>query len=339
MRPKLYKHLSKNLPWRKDPYGLFDHEIFWMEGSEDMEGFGGSFALSYVTEDGLVFPKNCAALVSPYDTVLAFVSTDYNDILDLGAEVSIELGEERERYTFDQSQLVNIPRGVSYGNIQVTNLKHSFAVLCVFLAPEFSADRISAQDLKGPVPGSHKYADNVRIFAWGVDAQGHPLHTGGALKEDGSGMGYTRVADKRGVMHPLDNEGPGGMGPGNADSLLWAFGDEMLGFELNMLWGHYTTRGKWHRGGEQHVHPAEEILLIFSLDPNDPLHVGAEVEESMGPEDERYFASVPNVWICPKDFEHLPQITRWAERPYAFCAISLDRNHLSPWIDEHGNRI
>ncbi|MDR1571735.1 MAG: hypothetical protein LBS32_04340 [Clostridiales Family XIII bacterium] len=340
MRPKLYKHLFKEQIWRRDPHGVFGHEVFWMEGSKDMEGFGGSYAFSYVTKEGPLLPQAGAMLVHPYDTVLAFVATDYRDILELGAEVSLEIGEERETYTFALSQLVNIPRGVPYGNVRVADKTRDFGLLCVYLAPEYRAKTIPAGDIKAPVPG-RKYAKNVRVFAWGVDEKGKALHSGGAIteKKDGSGMGYSRVADERGVMHPLTNAGPGGMGPGNADSLVWAFGDEMLGFELNMLWGHYTQCGKWHRGGEQHVHPAEEILLIFGLDPNDPLHVGAEVEESMGPEDERYHSSVPCVWICPKDFEHLPQITRWVDRPYAFSAISLDRNHLSPWIDEHGNRI
>ena len=340
MRPKLYKHLFKSLIWRNGPDGLFDGDLFWMEGAKDMEGFGASFAFKYIRNLGTILPQNGGHLIHPFDTVLAFVALDTADILDLGGHVSIEIGEERETYIFNQSQIINIPKGVQYGNLKVTEFKHDFALFAIYLAPEYSAGYIPSSDLSEPVKGSNLYSENIRIYAWSVDDEGQPIHKVTPFRDDEKGkVAFKQRTDSRGIMHSADSAGPGGMGPGNADSLLWKFGDDMLGFELNTFWTHCSHCGKWHRAGEQHTHPAEEILLVFSLDADDPLNLGAEMEESMGPEDERYAANVPSVWICPKDFEHLPQITRWVDRPFAFCAISLDSSHVSNWIDEHGNRV
>jgi hypothetical protein len=62
------------------------------------------------------------------------------------------------------------------------------------------------------------------------------------------------------------------------------------------------------------------------------MNIGAEIETAMGDEeDERYYANVPTVWICPKNFSHLPSITRWVDRPYAFIVINLNGSHESPW--------
>ena len=334
MYTKKYSNLSKPLIWRESPEGLFKGNLFWMEGSSDLEGFQGSFAFQYIKEPGVILPQE-GALIHSFDTVYAFVALDTADILDLGADVSVELGEEREKYTFNQAQLVCIPKGTQYGNIRVESFRHSFAVLAIYLAPSYSAINIPESELLDPVPGD-KYKDHVKIYAWEIDPNtGYTKHSGGAIKDE-SGMGYTKALDERGVMHSRMKMGPEGMGPGNADSLLWVFGDYMQGFELNTLWGHYSHPGKWHRGGEHHTHPEEEVLVTLGLDADDPLNTGAEIEISMGEEDERHFANTPNVWICPKGFQHLPQITRWVDRPYAFFVINLDGSHLSPWKDKEG---
>ena len=338
MIPKLHKHLVKPLIWRNGPDGLFSSELFWMEGAKDMEGFQGSLAYGFIKGNGKLLPQD-GHLMHSFDTVLCFVSTTLGDILDLGGTVSIEIGKEREVYTFDKSQVVAIPKGTQYGNVTISNFDHPFAFKMIYLTPEYTAIEIPSSELGDPVPGN-KYKGYNRLYAWAVDAEtGEALHDGGAIDYDGSGMGYTRLTDERGVMHPLTNMGPGGMGPGNADELLWVFGDQLQGFELNTLWGHYTGSGLWHRGGEAHTHPNEEILVYVGMDADNPLDLGAEVETAMGEEDERYHYSVPSVWICPKNFSHLPSITRWVDKPYGFTVVNLDGTHDSPWSDKEGKRI
>jgi hypothetical protein len=338
----LHQHLVKPLIWREGPKGLYPFKLFWMEGKTDMEGFGGCFSFCFVKEPTQFHPME-GMLVHPYDEVLVFASCNTDDILDLGADISVEIGEERELYTFSKSYAVCIPKGTPHGPVKVTNVRRPFAHFVMSLDPVYSAMKIPASSLKAPVPGSRKYNGYARIFAWGVDpTTGMPYHTGtdasqrDKLKsQDGSGMGYTTYCDNRGVMHPRNK---GEMGPGNADNMVWLYGDELQGFDLNFLWGHYTSPGVWHRGGESHSHPCEEILIHTGLDADDPFNIGACIEIAMGEEDERYPCTVPTLYVCPKGFSHLPQITRWADKPFAFMVMNIDGTHESPWKKRDGSK-
>ena len=143
----------------------------------------------------------------------------------------------------------------------------------------------------------------------------------------GTGMGYERVVDASGVLRPADL----GIGPGNADQLVWLFGKDLEGMEVNFTWGFYSRCGKWHRAGETHTHPEEEILVLAGLDPDNIGYLGAELE--IGMSGERHIFNTPTVAICPKGFPHLPQITRWVDKPYGFFVINLSGEHDSPWVE------
>jgi hypothetical protein len=204
---------------------------------------------------------------------------------------------------------------------------------------------IPASELKAPVPGSKKYDGYACLFAANMDPETGLLKGGVARvfeakkkaeesgEDDGgdkTGMGYNKLIDDRGVIHSRNR---GGMGPGNSDNLVWLFGDELQNFDVNILWGHYSHAGIWHRMGECHGHHEEEILVVVSVDPDDPLNLGACVELAMGEEDERYATTVPTAFVMPRNYLHLPSITRWADKPFGFIGINLDKTHDSPWMN------
>ena len=56
-------------------------------------------------------------------------------------------------------------------------------------------------------------------------------------KTEVSGMGYTRSVDPTGVMYPVKN----GMGPGNADQLVWLYGNNLEGMDVNFRNGAFTV--------------------------------------------------------------------------------------------------
>jgi hypothetical protein len=103
--------------------------------------------------------------------------------------------------------------------------------------------------------------------------------------------------------------------------------------EVNFTWGYYTGCGIWHRGGEAHTHPEEEILVFVGLDPDNMNFLGAELELGMGKDYERHIFNKPTVAICPKGFPHLPLIVRWVDKPYGFFVICLSAEHDSPWVE------
>ncbi|MDR0817781.1 MAG: hypothetical protein LBN35_03995 [Clostridiales Family XIII bacterium] len=86
-------HLVKPFTLKDGPEGLYPKQLFFMEGS-DMEGFNGQFAYTIITETGSMHPVE-GAIIHPYDEVLVFAGLYEKDILYLGAEISIEIGEER----------------------------------------------------------------------------------------------------------------------------------------------------------------------------------------------------------------------------------------------------
>jgi hypothetical protein len=316
MEKKKYAHLMKPLLLREGPAGLYPKPLLWMEGG-DMAGFNGQFCYTIIDEVSSFHPVE-GAIVHPYDEVIVLASLEPKDILYLGAEISIEIGEEREEYIFTEPTVICLPKGVVHGPIKVRRLYKPFAHFVISLAPEYKASAVKI-DLKTTTTAGKKYAHLVKRLITHVDQE-----------LIGTGMGYELCTDERGVMKA--SLAPHGMfGPGNSDGLIWMFGKDLERFELNFLWGHYSSAGIWHREGESHTHPEEEILIWVGFNPDDLHDLGCEIEFGMGEEDERHIFDVPTVAVCPKGFPHLPEITRWVDKPYGFIVICLNANHDSPW--------
>ena len=326
-RAREFGHLVKPLVAGHPPGGLYREPRVWME-SKDLEGFNAHISYGFLKETGPVHPIE-GALVHPYDECLVFAGIDNNDIRYLGAEVSIEMGEEREEHVFTQPTVVLVPKGMPHGPAVIRSSERPIVHYTVGLAPEYKATKVASASLPPKSSGS-KHARWIK-----------PLIT--RVGEGGSGMGYEKVVDSQGVMRPtlkrpeanplIDMEQVGEIGPGNADQLVWLFGPNLEGMDVNFTWGFYTQCGKWHRGGEAHTHPEEEILVFVGLDPDNLELLGAELEVGMGPDCERHIFNKPTVAICPQGFPHLPLITRWVDRPYGFFVICLSGEHDSPWVE------
>lgn len=312
---KQHGDLVKPLLVQQGPEGLYSQPHVFMEG-KDLEGYNAHFSYGFVKEPGVCHPEK-GAVIHPYDECLVFGGTDTTDILYLGAEISIELGEEREEHVFNEPTIVLIPKGLQHGPVTVRRVDKTIVHYMIGLAPDYIASTITIDINTTKTTGS-KYGHLIKKLVTRVDKN-----------EVGSGMGYEKVIDSRGVMRPAER----GVGPGNGDQILWVYGRDLEGFEVNFTWGHYSRCGKWHRGGEAHTHPEEEILLFVGLDPDDINFLGAELELGMGKEYERHIFNKPTVAICPKGFPHLPLITRWVDRPYGFIVICLNGEHASPWVE------
>ena len=111
-----------------------------------------------------------------------------------------------------------------------------------------------------------------------------------------------------------------GVGPGNGDEVVWLFGKDLEGLDVNFSWGFYSKCGKWHRGGEIHTHPEEEILVYVGLDPDNLNYLGAELE--MGMVKHAKGSSIPRLWRSAPGLPHLPLITRWVDKPYGFSSAA-----------------
>ena len=284
-----------------------------MEG-KDLEGFNAHFSFGFIKEPVVCHPEK-GELIHPYDECLVFAGTDNADILHLGAEVSVELGEEREEHVFSEPSVVLVPKGTPHGPVAIKRIEKPIVHYTIGLGPEYKAESVASEL---PKTTGSKYRHLIKKLVTTVEK-----------REDGSGMGYESVTDSRGVMRPADR----GIGPGNGDQIVWLFGKDLEGMDVNFTWGFYSRCGKWHRGGEAHTHPEEEILVFVGLDPDDINYLGAELEFALGKDYERHIFNTPTVAICPKGFPHLPCITRWVDKPYGFFVICLSGAHDSPWVE------
>jgi hypothetical protein len=315
MVKKEYEHLVKPLPVQQAPEGLYAEPRVWMEG-KDMEGFNAHFSFGFIKKPVVCHPEE-GTLIHPYDECLVFAGTDNSDILYLGTEVSVELGEEQEEHVFSEPSVVLVPKGIPHGPVTIRNVDKPIVHYTIGLGPEYKAESIPKDSKSSKTTGT-KYGHLIKKMITNVEPN-----------EDGSGMGYESVTDSRGVMRPAES----GIGPGNGDQIVWLFGRDLEGMDVNFTWGFYSRCGKWHRGGEAHTHPEEEILVFVGLDPDDIDYLGAELELGLGKDYERHIFNTPTVAICPKGFPHLPLITRWVDKPYGFFVICLSGEHDSPWVE------
>ena len=313
MVQKEYTHLVKPMIIKEPPQGLYAEPRIWME-AKDLEGFNAHFSFGFVKKPSTFHPLD-GALIHTYDEVLVFEGTDNTNILYLGAEVSVEFGEEREEHVFNEPSAVLIPRGTPHGQVTVKRMDRPIVHYTIGLAGEYKAAPVTPK-AGAPTQGT-KYACFIK-----------KMITSPPSAEAGQ-AGFGEVVGKDGIMRPAEK----GVGPGNGDQIVWLYGNDLEGFDVNFTWGFYSQCGKWHRGGEAHTHPEEEILCFLGMDPDDLNYLGAEMELGMGTDYERHIFNKPTVVVCPKGFPHLPLITRWVDKPYGFIVVCLSGEHASPWVE------
>ncbi len=309
---KEYTHLVKPVVIKDPPEGLYIEPRIWME-AKDLEGFNAQFSYGFVKKPSTFHPLK-GMLVHPYDEVLVFEGTNNTDIFDLGAEISVLLGEEQEEHVFNEPSAVLVPKGLPHGPVTVKSLKRPIVHYTIGLADAYQAEPVS------PKTASATKGDKYRKYIKKMTTNFKSMGAQGAGMAGGEQYGSIKAASM-------------GVGPGNGDEVVWLYGEDLEGFDLNFTWGFYSKCGKWHRGGEAHYHPEAEILCFLGLDPDNLDFLGAELELGMGKDYERHIFNTPTIAVCPAAFPHLPLITRWCDKPYGFIVVCLSGEHASPWME------
>lgn len=116
----------------------------------------------------------------------------------------------------------------------------------------------------------------------------------------------------------------GNVGPGNADYLVHLNGSDMDGCDTNFSFGYYSKVGSWTPPGSgAQAHPYETVMMFMGLDPKVPDYLGAEIEISLGEENEKHVFNAPTVVCIPKNMLYGPIITRKVEKPFANYTVGL----------------
>ena len=114
-------------------------KLIWMKG-KDLEGINLNYTWGFYKKPGIWHRgpgKSDGAHFHNSDEVLVFVGTDPGDINYLGAEISIDIGEERERYVFDKPTAVICPKGTVHAPIITRYADRPFAFFMMNLSCEY----------------------------------------------------------------------------------------------------------------------------------------------------------------------------------------------------------
>jgi len=132
-----YAHLVKPMPVKEGPGGANAKQLLSMSGDE-LEGLDINFALGLYNEPGEWNPGK-GALVHPYDECLIFFGHNVDDLSYFGAEITIEIGEEHEKHTFDVPTAVALPKGLPHLPIVCNKVERPYSVMQVGLGRKYES--------------------------------------------------------------------------------------------------------------------------------------------------------------------------------------------------------
>jgi hypothetical protein len=224
--------------------------------------------------------------------VMVWLGADAADLGDLGAEVEICLGEEREKQVFTTASAVFLPAGFPHSPIVNARIDRRFLAIEVSCSADLKSTPLT---VTGAPVGDLPYA------GWGARYRNRLSHL---------------TFERKGAWHygPANRDDSGG-------SLTIVRGEQ--GFDFMMLCE--TIKKAPYRFGpdpdEPHSHSHPEILLFLGIDADDLSRLGGEAEICLGPEKERHLISRPTAVVIPGGLAHCPLTILKAAQPFILTDV------------------
>ena len=290
-----YGHLVKKLNFKEGKAkntGTGNADYLAWPKGSDLAGINISYAFGYCSKAGDWFPDYKTGHVHVANEFLAFVSLDYDNPNYLGAELEITLGEEGEKHMFDSPTVVALPAGLPHCPLVTRKAEKNYGFFLICPDGEYKTTQLPEKDTT-PETSEQKY--------------GH-------------------------LLKPLNLRKVKRAWGGNADIMSGMNAKTLEGFNLNFTWAFHSGLGAWHGDRDPHVHPSDECLVFVGLDPERPDYLGAELEITMGEEQEIHVINTPTIVAVPAGLVHCPLVTKKVDKPYGFSAISLNGEHETTWL-------
>jgi hypothetical protein len=268
------------------------------------EEFGGANIFKHTDDDnaGVIFEYHCINSINwslaesrTHDTheLLCFLGGNPENIRDLGAEVIICLGNDKEKHIINDATVVSIPAGLKHGPIAVNKYSGPFILLRIINTPEYQA-RLDAE------------ADEKDMFSTTTLKEGHR---------------YPKYGNKYWmniVKGPLfiDYE------PGWTGTSIWAHHNE---YKSGMTLGYHCIISDYDVE-YNHAHRFHELLCFLSGDPENPTELGAEVSMCLGDELEKHTFNTPAIISMPPGLKHCPLHVKNITKPVVFLEVSATKN-------------
>jgi hypothetical protein len=317
-----------------------------LNGRDHLEGLNLNF--SWGVHNGLGdWHAGLDPHVHPYPECLMFVGLDTANVKYLGAEIDCCLGAEQEIYTFDEPTVIVIPAGFPHGPISTKRIygPRGFGFWAVELNSITEMTWLGkgvsglSDEQRKAAPEGMKFASAEKVLRnKPIQATGKYAYLVKPLKsslliERGKYSSSRFTPEQLAQQEEKSRKTGEKPGPGNSDHLAWMNGKDLEGMNANIFWGFCSRPGIWRRGAGAHMHPVDEVLAYVGLDPDNPDYLGAEIEIDMGKEHERHMIDKSSVIVCPAGVPHMPQVTHWVDKPFAFFAISLSGEHKTEAFD------
>ena len=137
---KKYAHLMKPMPIKKGLGGPDARQMMTMTGA-DLEGLNINLVMGLFDKPGQWDAKQGKkAHVHPYDEAIVFFSLEESDLSHLGAELTVEMGKEHEKHTFDLPTVIAIPKGLPHFPIVCNKVNRPYAVMQIGLGPKYQSE-------------------------------------------------------------------------------------------------------------------------------------------------------------------------------------------------------
>ena len=132
---KKYDYLFKQMKAKKGTGGADAAQFVTITG-KDLGGINLNFTMGLFNQTGRWDPKK-GAHIHAYDEIEVFFGNKASDLSYLGAEITVELGEEHEKHTFDVPTVVSYPKGMPHWPVTCNKLEKPYRVMQVGLSAKY----------------------------------------------------------------------------------------------------------------------------------------------------------------------------------------------------------
>jgi hypothetical protein len=134
---KKYDNMFKKLQVKKGP-GKADAKERWAVSGADVYNIPLNVAMEIHNEPG-EWRTEKVAHTHPYNEALVFFGHNTDDLSYLGAELTIDLGKEHEKHTFDKPTVIAIPKGTPHFPIVCNKVEKPYRFVQIGLAAKYES--------------------------------------------------------------------------------------------------------------------------------------------------------------------------------------------------------
>ena len=262
-----------------------------------------SIRYGLVDGEGVIPEETDKQHTHEYDQMVWFLSSDPNDMMNLGAELEIDLGSPVIRHKIAIPSAICIPKGTVHFSPIVTKVDRPFFYFSISCTKNFSAAVTDANAV--PMVGEWnkffgEFSKCIKSLSFSAN---DPYHYGSARNQSSGGVSTF-------------------------------FEGSSAGVPLTVAWSTVCQEhrlGPWGADGEYHPHTHQdfdEALIFFSLDTDNLTELHCSADYSVGEEgndQECYELTKATVMAMRKGTPHLPLLYRNVTAPSVFVTASLHR--------------